>query len=103
MLFRKKAMDKISTPDELRDYIHVVNPGVWMALSAILVLLIGALIWARVSSINTYVSCVVSVNDGKAVVYYDADMSSQILAGQSVKTDDFTFVLDSVDSMPLRS
>ena len=44
-LFRKKSMDKLSSPDQLTDYIRVANPGVWMILVAIVLLLAGACVW----------------------------------------------------------
>ena len=40
-LFRKKSLDKVSSPEQLNDYIRVSNPGVWIALTAVIVLLFG--------------------------------------------------------------
>ena len=31
-LFRKKAMDRISSPEDLTSYLKVTNPGVWSVL-----------------------------------------------------------------------
>ena len=44
-LFRKKSIDKVSSPEKLDDYIRVTTPSVWITLAAILVLLVGAIIW----------------------------------------------------------
>ena len=38
-LFRKKSVDKVSSPEQLNEYIRVANPGVWMVLAAIVILL----------------------------------------------------------------
>lgn len=40
-LFRKKSVDKVSSPEQLNEYIRVANPGVWMVLAAIVILLAG--------------------------------------------------------------
>ena len=38
-LFRKKSLDRISSPEELHDYLRVTSPSLWMVLAAIMVLL----------------------------------------------------------------
>ena len=47
-IFRKKNLDKIKSPENLNDYLRVSNPGVWMLLAAVIVLLIGAVIASAV-------------------------------------------------------
>ena len=29
-LFRQKSIDRVSSPEQLQDYMRVTNPGVWM-------------------------------------------------------------------------
>ena len=45
-IFRKKSMDRVSTPEQLNDYIRVSSPGVWILLAALLLLLAGFIIWS---------------------------------------------------------
>ena len=45
-LFRKNAIDHISSPEQLDDYIKVSNPRAWMILAVILLCLIGLFIWS---------------------------------------------------------
>ena len=44
-IFRKKSLDKINGPEEMRDYVRVTTPSVWIVLAAILLLVIGVLGW----------------------------------------------------------
>ena len=44
-IFRQKSIDKVSSPEKLDNYLRVTTPSVWITLAAILVLLIGALVW----------------------------------------------------------
>ena len=44
-LFKKSNMEKISSPEQLHNYVRVANPGLWMVLSAIVVLLTGVIVW----------------------------------------------------------
>ena len=37
-IFRKKSVDKMSSPEQLNDYIKVTSPGIWMVLAAIAIL-----------------------------------------------------------------
>ena len=46
-LFRKKSIDKMKEPDELNDYIRISEPGIWVLLAALLILLIAVCIWGR--------------------------------------------------------
>lgn len=45
-LFRKKSIDRVSSPEQLNDYIRVTTPSVWLVLLAVILLLIGMLIWS---------------------------------------------------------
>ena len=46
--------DKIDSPDKLNDYMRVLSPSVWIILTAILLLLAGALIWAVFGSVQVH-------------------------------------------------
>lgn len=45
-IFREKSMKKVTSPEELNDYIHVTSPSVWIVLTAIVVLLAGMIVWS---------------------------------------------------------
>ena len=50
-LFREKTLKRVSSPEQLDDYIRVISPGVWLVLSGIIVLLLGVLAWAVLGSV----------------------------------------------------
>ena len=43
-LFRKETLDRISSPEQLTDYLRVTNPGIWVVLAAVILLLAGILV-----------------------------------------------------------
>ena len=45
-LFREKSMEKVSSPEQLNDYIRVTTPSVWLVLLALVILLVGILAWS---------------------------------------------------------
>lgn len=52
-IFRKESLKKVSSPEELNDYIKVTSPGVWLAIAAAAVLLIAALVWGIFGSLES--------------------------------------------------
>ena len=44
-IFRQKSIDKVSSPEKLDDYIRVTTPGVWITITAIVILLVGTIVW----------------------------------------------------------
>lgn len=45
-------MDYLSSPEQLRDYIHISNPPAWLALIALLILLAGIFVWVCTGSVS---------------------------------------------------
>ncbi|MEE1200067.1 MAG: hypothetical protein U0L09_05395, partial [Christensenellales bacterium] len=66
-IFNKKSLERIATPEELKDYIRVANPGIWMILSAVTILLVGVCVWAIFGRLETDVKVVLAVDENEAV------------------------------------
>ena len=43
-VFRQKSVERISSPEQLQDYMRVTTPGVWMGLLAVILLLAGVIV-----------------------------------------------------------
>lgn len=65
-LFRKSSIERVSSPEQLNDYIRVTNPGVWLVLAAVIALLIGACVWGMFGHLDTTISAPVEVRGGEA-------------------------------------
>ena len=44
-IFRKAAIDRVASPEQLTDYIRVGSPSVWAVLAACVILLASLLVW----------------------------------------------------------
>lgn len=55
-LFRQKSIDRISSPEQLRDYMRVTSPRLWLLLAAIMALLIGFLIYASTTQMESTIA-----------------------------------------------
>ena len=68
-IFRKKSLEKISSPESLNEYIRVSNPGVWLLLAAMILLLVGACVWGIFGTVESKVTAVAVVEDGQLSLY----------------------------------
>ena len=53
-IFRQKSIDRVSSPEELNDYIRVTTPSVWIVLIALVVLLLGMLAWSILGRVTVH-------------------------------------------------
>ena len=53
-IFRQKSIDKVSSPEKLDDYIRVTTPSVWITLAAIVILLVGTIIWGTLGELTMH-------------------------------------------------
>lgn len=51
-LFRKKSLERISSPEALHDYMRVTSPRLWMLLGAIAALLVGFIVYASTATME---------------------------------------------------
>ena len=51
-VFRKKSLDRVNSPEQLNEYIRVANPGVWVILAAVIVLLRYVLVYSTVNAVR---------------------------------------------------
>ena len=75
-LFRKKSLERISSPEQLNHYIRVSTPSVWLLLGAIVILLAGVCVWGVFGHMDTALPVVVVAREGTATAYIreaDAD------------------------------
>jgi len=98
-VYRKASMERISSPEQLNDYLRVTNPSVWIVLAAVVLLLAGTLIWASLTYIGSSVSGVAAVDDGVMTVRFDDPaLEKNVEAGMSVTVGETSSVIVSVGS-----
>ena len=67
-LYRDKSIERISSPDQLNDYLKVTKPGVWLVLTAVVVLLAGMIFWAAFAYIGSFAKGTAVVSDGQMTI-----------------------------------
>lgn len=70
-LFREKSIKRISSPENLSEYLRVTTPAMWVILTGVAIVLAGLLIWSRFVVINSYAYGTGVVKDGILTVTYE--------------------------------
>ncbi len=84
-VYRKASVERISSPEQLNDYLRVTNPSVWIVLAAVVLLLIGTLVWACFTDIGSSVNGVAAVDSGVMTVRFeDTGLEKNVEAGMLV-------------------
>lgn len=98
-LFREKAVRQAASPEQLNEYIKVANPGIWVTLLAVLVLLAGVCAWGVWGRIETTVDAV-AISDGRTVVCYLAEREdiSSVRDASQVKIEDAVYAIQNVST-----
>ena len=95
-LFRKKTIDKISSPEQLTDYLKVTSPQMWFLLAAIALILVAGLVLGSIESIETVKNAKAIVSDGQArIVAVD---SSKIETGMPFRIDGQEFLIEEMET-----
>lgn len=102
-LFRKKSIDRVSSPEQLDAYIRVANPGVWMVLAAIVVLLVGVCVWGILGHLDTTVNAVAVCENGAVTLYVKDEDASSVLAGMEVRIGEDTAAVTDISPTPIKA
>ena len=88
-LFRKTSVERISSPEQLTDYLRVTNPTVWIVMAAIILLLAGMLVWGSFAYIESFAAGTARVEDGSMLVFFDdAQLAQNVKVGMDVIVGD---------------
>lgn len=96
-LFRKKSIDRISSPEELNNYLRVTNPSVWIGLLAIILLLAGLIVWASVDTLETKTDALVEAKNGELMVIVTGVDALKVQEGMIVRIDNEDSSIDAVE------
>lgn len=97
-IFRKKSIERISSPEQLTDYLRVTNPGIWVLLAAVITLLGGLFAWSMTGSLETLADGVAVVEDGQAQIMVIDSGRGEIKSGMTVRVGGDEYSIATVES-----
>jgi hypothetical protein len=81
-IFRQESLDRISSPEQLDEYIKVASPGIWLVLTALFVLLASVSVWGFTGTLpKTLTVNGIMEDNGKVVCFIDANALSKDIKG----------------------
>lgn len=101
-IFRKTSIDRLKSPEQLNEYIRVANPGVWLILGAIILLLVGVIVWGIFGSIPSTVKTGALVQNGTAICCVGEADAAGLKPGSSVQIDGVQGTVTAVSAQPVR-
>lgn len=104
-LFRESSLARISSPEDLNDYVRVANPGVWIILFAIIILLVGFIIWGCFADLGTIVDAVIVSDEGITTCFVSEEYISNgaIKTGMTVATDNAEYKITRIDGQAVEA
>lgn len=101
-LFRKKSLDRISSPEQLNAYIRVSTVSVWVLLAAIVVLLVGVCVWGVFGHMDTALPVAAVAENGTVTAYVKEADAARVAVGAAVHVGGVQGKVISVSAQPIR-
>lgn len=101
-LFRKNSIDRVSSPEQLNDRIRVANPGVWLLLAGILLVLLGICVWGIFGRLDTLLPVGAVTEQGQTICYVKEESRDQVEPGMTVTTEQGTSSVEEISLQPIR-
>ena len=96
-IFRKRSIERISSPEQLNDYLKVSNPGIWVLLITVILLFTGFFAWGSVGRLETLTEGVAVVKDGQATIMLKDTANSDIDSGMKVRIGSDEYLISAVE------
>ena len=88
-LFRKESLRRVSSPEQLSEYLHVTSPSSWTVLCAIVLLLVSLLVWSSVTAVESYAAGKAEVHGGVLTLTFDdSETAENIEVGMNIRVGD---------------
>ena len=80
---------RMSSPEQLNDYLKVTSPKIWVLLSAVILLVAGLLLWSSFTTIESYATGTAQAVGGELVVTFDdPEKASKVQPGMEMEVGD---------------
>ena len=80
---------RISSPEQLNDYLKVTSPKIWVLLGAVVLLIVGLLLWSGFTTFESYATGTGRAVGGDLVVTFDDPVkASKVEPGMEMEVGD---------------
>ena len=100
-IFRTSSTERLSSPEQLNDYLRVSNPRVWILLAAAAILLVSFLIWGIFGKLPTTITVKGMIHDGKVIGFIEPDSAEKVRPGDTSTVNGTAYLVEDVLRLPL--
>ena len=86
-IYRQKSLDRISSPEQMHDYMRVTSPQLWMILAVIISLLAGLIIFSATTKMESGITVKGTVTGKTCVLQLDMSQRNNLDPGMPVRID----------------
>lgn len=80
---------RMSSPEQLNDYLKVTNPKIWVLLVAVILFVVGLLLWSGFTTIESYATGTARAVAGELTVTFDDPAkASKVQSGMEMEVGD---------------
>jgi len=97
-IFREKSLERLSTPEDLSDYLRVTDPGIWMVLASVMAFLIGVVAWGCLAHLETTLPVRVEVVNNEATTVVTGEDVGKIGEGMTIRAADSEGRIDRIET-----
>lgn len=87
-IFRKESLERISSPEQVNDYIKVASSGIWLVLSAVVLLLLGVICWGIAGRLENHLMSEAVAVEGEVSVVIEAEEIGELAVGSKAAAGD---------------
>ena len=96
-LFRKESIERVSSPEQLSEYLRVTTPAIWVVLAAVILLLVSLFVWSGVTAVESYATGRAEVRGGVLTMAFDnAEQAGNVEVGMNVQVGSMVTSIRSV-------
>jgi len=96
---QKEKAERISSPEQLNDYLHVTTPAMWAVLIGVVLILVSLFLWSSVTAVESFTAGEGEVRDGVLTIHLDdGEDARQVEVGMDAKVGDLVAPVLSVGS-----
>ena len=88
-IFREKSVERVSSPEKLDSYLKVASPRVWVILCAVIVLLVGFIVWGVLGKVETTEPTSCYIEKHELHCYASVDTNNNIKDSEVIKLDEY--------------
>ena len=102
-LFRKSALEQVSSSTGLDAYIKAVRPSTWLVAIAAVIAMVALLVWGFTAKVATTINDNGVVHDGRIVSYLTERDHAEVSVGDRALVDNEEATVSEVSKTPLSS